>query len=236
MSFVAEAARRCGSELERFGPFLLGHPMKISDTILEAHVRARAVLKAGPGAFPVGVTLAMPDYQAVPGGEARRDEARALSFDAFLEAAQADDFVGVQTYSRHRFGPQGPLPPEHGVPVLVMGYEFWPEALEATIRYAHQRSGVPIFVTENGIGTTDDAQRVEYVQRALAGVVRCLRDGIDVRGYFYWSLLDNFEWVFGYGPQFGLIAVDRGSQMRRTKPSAAWLGNIARQNAIEHLD
>ena len=68
---------------------------------------------------------------------------------------------------------------------------------------------MPIYVTENGIGTTDDAQRIEYVRRALAGVVRCLRDGIDVRGYFYWSLMDNFEWLFGYGPQFGLIAVDR---------------------------
>ena len=69
-------------------------------------------------------------------------------------------------------------------------------------------------------------------RRALAGVVRCLRDGIDVRGYFYWSLLDNFEWLFGYGPQFGLIAVDRDTQMRTTKPSARWLGEIARRNAI----
>ena len=235
LPFVAEAARLCGSTLERFGPFLLGHPMKVSETILAAHVRAREVLKSGPGAFPVGVTLAMPDYQAVPGGEARRDEACALSFDAFLEAARADDFVGVQTYSRHRFGAKGALPPEDGVPVLIMGYEFWPEALEATIRYAHRKAAVPIVVTENGIGTSDDAQRVEYVQRALAGVVRCLRDGIDVRGYFYWSLLDNFEWLFGYGPQFGLIGVDRASQMRRVKPSAAWLGNIARHNAIAGL-
>jgi beta-glucosidase len=92
---------------------------------------------------------------------------------------------------------------------------------------------VPIFVTENGIGTTDDPQRIEYVRRALAGVARCLRDGLDVRGYFYWSLMDNFEWLFGYGPQFGLIAVDRGTQMRQIKPSAAWLGAIARRNAFE---
>lgn len=231
--FLAEAARTCGSTLERFGPFLLGHPMRITDTLLEAHVRSRDILKGGRGSFPVGVTLAMPDYQAVPGGEGGRDEARALSFDPFLEAARADDFVGVQTYSRHRFGPKGPLRPEDGVPVLLMGYEFWPEALEATIRYACAQAQVPIYVTENGIGTTDDAQRVEYVQRALDGLIRCLRDGIDVRGYFYWSLLDNFEWLFGYGPQFGLIAVDRDTQRRRVKPSAAWLGAIARHNAIE---
>src|SRR5262249_2397234 len=155
----------------------------------EAHVRSRDVLKSGPGRFPVGVTLAMQDYQAVPGGEERRDRARAESFDPFLEAARADDFVGVQTYSRHRFPADGPLGPEDGVPILIMGYEFWPEALEQTIRYASAVANVPIYVTENGIGTTDDEQRVAYVRRALDGVVRCLRDGIDVRGYFYWSLL-----------------------------------------------
>jgi beta-glucosidase len=233
MPFVAEAARRCGSTLERFGPFMLGHPMRITDTLLDAHVRSRQVLKAGRGTFPVGVTLAMPDYQAVPGGEARRDDACARGFDPFLEAARSDDFVGVQTYSRHRFGAKGPLPPEDGVPVLIMGYEFWPEALEATIRYASRVAAVPIVVTENGIGTTDDTQRIAYVRRALAGVANCLRDGVDVRGYFYWSLLDNFEWLFGYGPQFGLVAVNRATQRRRPKPSAEWLGEIARHNAMD---
>ena len=231
--FVAEAARRCGTTLDRFGPFFLGSPMKISDSLLAAHTRAREVLKAGPGNFPVGITLAMQDYQALPGGEAKRDEARAVSFDPFLDAGRADDFVGVQTYSRVRFDANGPAGPEAGVPVLVMGYEYWPEALEATIRYAASRAKVPIYVTENGIGTTDDAQRHDYVRRALAGVERCLRDGIDVRGYYYWSLMDNFEWLFGYGPKFGLVAVDRETQMRRPKASAEWLGAIARANAIE---
>lgn len=230
--FVAESARRCGSTLERFGPFFLGHPMKIRDAMLEAHIRARDVLKSGPGSFPVGVTLAMQDYQAVPGGEAKRDHARREAFDSFLEAARKDDFIGVQTYSRHRFGPDGVLGPEDGVPVLIMGYEFWPEALEATIRYAREKAQVPIYVTENGIGTTDDTQRLEYVRRALDGVVKCLRDGIDVRAYYYWSLMDNFEWLFGYGPEFGLIAVDRATQRRRPKPSAEWLGRIARDNAM----
>jgi beta-glucosidase len=231
--FVGEAARRHGSTLERFGPFLLGHPMRTRDTLLEAHVRARDVLKAGPGRFPVGVTLAMQDYQALPGGEAQRDRARAESFVPFLEAARADDFVGVQTYSRHRFAAEGPVGPEPGVPMLTMGYEFWPEALEQTVRYASALAGVPIYVTENGIGTDHDEQRIEYVRRALAGLMRCMRDGIDVRGYFYWSLLDNFEWLFGYGPRFGLITVDRETQRRRPKPSADWLGGIARRNAFD---
>ena len=77
------------------------------------------MLKAGPGRFPVGITLAMQDYQAVPGGESQRDEARRISFDPFLDAARHDDFVGVQTYSRVRFDASGPIGPEPGVPVLV---------------------------------------------------------------------------------------------------------------------
>jgi beta-glucosidase len=91
---------------------------------------------------------------------------------------------------------------------------------------------VPLIVTENGIGTDDDEQRVQYVQAALEGVLKAIADGIDVRGYTYWSLLDNFEWAFGYVPKFGLVAVDRTTFARTPKPSAHWLGNIARANAL----
>jgi len=233
LPFLAEAARRCGSELDRFGPFLLSDPFRTRDVMLAAHRRARDVLKAGRGSFPVGVTLAMQDLVAVPGGEEKLAEARRESFAPFLDAArEGDDFVGVQTYSRTRFGPKGALGPASDVPVLVMGYEYWPEALEGTLRYA-ARGGVPLYVTENGIGSDDDVQRVAYYRDALAALVRCLRDGLDVRGYFAWSLLDNFEWLFGYRPRFGLVAVDRETQMRTPKPSAAILGRVARENAFD---
>jgi beta-glucosidase len=138
----------------------------------------------------------------------------------------------VQTYSRARFGPAGPLPPEDGVELTQMGYEFWPDALEATIRHTAAVTGRPIIVTENGIGTTDDTRRVAYVKRALQGVLNCLKDGIDVRGYTYWSAMDNYEWMLGYRPTFGLIAVDRETQQRTVKPSARWLGSIARANGF----
>jgi beta-glucosidase len=74
---------------------------------------------------------------------------------------------------------------------------------------------------------------VDYVRRALAGVARCLADGIDVRSYFYWSLLDNFEWLFGYGPRFGIVDVDRATQRRTVKPSGHWLGGIARTGLLD---
>src|SRR5207244_4413833 len=94
-------------------------------------------------------------------------------------------------------------------------------------------AGTPVYVTENGIGTADDDQRVQYVTEALHRVGRCLDDGLDVRGYFYWSLLDNFEWSLGYRPTFGLVAVDRETHTRTVKPSARWLGEIARSNRFD---
>jgi len=231
---MALAARRCGVPRERFQPFLFANAARTRDVMLLAHVKARDAIKASRRRdFPVGVTLAMQDDQAVPGGEAMRDRVRQELYAGFLDAARADDFVGVQTYTRMRWGKDGMVGPEPGVPTLIMGYEFWPEALEGTIRYAAREARVPIHVTENGIGTDDDAQRIAYVERALAAVGRCLADGLDVRSYFYWSLLDNFEWLFGYGPRFGIVDVDRTTQRRTVKPSGQLLGRIARANALE---
>ena len=85
-------------------------------------------------------------------------------------------------------------------------------------------------MTKNGISTGDDTPRISYLQRAVRGVTNCLRDDIDVRSYICWSAMDNFEWMSGYGPTMGLIAVDRVTHERTVKPSARWLGNLARTN------
>ena len=89
-----------------------------------------------------------------------------------------------------------------------------------------------MLVTENGIAADDDSQRIAFVRRALESVLDCLAEGLEVRGYTYWSLLDNFEWALGYRPAFGLVGVDRTSQVRTPKPSATWLGEVARNNAL----
>ncbi|MGD0393908.1 MAG: glycoside hydrolase family 1 protein [Acidimicrobiales bacterium] len=204
----------------------------VNDTLAAAHRKAVEAIRSGPGDYPVGLTLSMTDYQLQPGGEDWLERIRRPSEDVFLESTEGDDFIGVQTYTRMRVGPDGALGGEEGVPTTQMGYEVWPEALEGTIRRAWDKTGLPVYVTENGIGTDDDDVRIDYVNRALHGVGHCLDAGIDVRGYFYWSLLDNFEWVLGYGPTFGLVAVDGETFERRPKPSASWLGAVARANAV----
>jgi beta-glucosidase len=149
-----------------------------------------------------------------------------------MDQAAKADFVGVQTYTRIRVSDGVALPPPAGAEKTAAGYEFYPEALEETIRYAAKHAKKPIYVTENGIATDDDTRRIAYIDRALAGVRACVDDGIDVRGYLHWSLLDNFEWVFGYKQKFGLVAVDRTTFKRTPKPSAIHLGKRARANRL----
>jgi beta-glucosidase len=228
----ADLAQRCGGTTERWAPFLICDGRAASPQLIAAHRKGYEALKSAGLACPIGITLALLDMQAEPGGEDNRDTAEYLIEGQFLESLRGDDFVGVQTYTRVRFGAKGYLPVPEDAERTQMGYEFYPDALEATVRKAARISGCPILVTENGIGAEDDARRVAYTRRALKGVLRCVADGIDVRGYIHWSLLDNYEWLEGYRPKFGLVAVDRTTQARKPKPSAYWLGDIARANAL----
>ncbi len=228
-AFLQQSAQALNVAPDAFMPFLFAGTDQGREVILSAHHQARAAIKAERAALPVGMTIAMQDMQALLGGEENRDRMRREIQDVFLEAARGDDFIGVQTYSRERYGASGNLGPEEGVELTQMGYEFWPQAIGATLRRAHEvAGGVPLMVTENGIGTTDDERRLAYYQTALEHVAACLQDGLDIRGYFAWSAFDNFEWMMGYRPTFGLIAVDRATQVRTVKSSARWLGAFAR--------
>jgi beta-glucosidase len=155
-----------------------------------------------------------------------------LSQTDWLDVSANDDFVGVQTYSRTRIGADGQLPVPEGVATMQTGWEVYPEALARTVRLAAERAGVPVLVTENGMATDDDAARVAYTRAALEGLARAVEDGVDVRGYIHWTLLDNFEWNAGFSKTFGLIAVDRQTFVRTAKPSARWLGQVARRNGL----
>ena len=92
-----------------------------------------------------------------------------------------------------------------------------------------------MIVTENGIGTDDDQQRINYITTALEGLQRCLNDGLDIRGYYYWSFLDNFEWLFGYKPRFGLVDVDRNTLERKGKESLKFYKSIIENSKLGNL-
>jgi len=225
-AMLKACAHACGSE--RFSSLLFAPIGRSEPVLLDAHRRATAAMKAGPGDFPVGLTLTMQDVQGV-GEDNRADEVVEALYGPWLDAAAEADFIGVQTYSRLRVGADGLLPPPPDAEMTAAGYEFYPEALGATIRFAHERIGRPIFVTENGIATDNDERRIAYIDTALRELRRCLAEGIQVHSYIFWSLLDNFEWTRGYEEKFGLVGVNRDTFRRTPKVSAIHLGNIAKE-------
>lgn len=190
--------------------------------VMRAHEAARDAIKALYPQIQVGLTLSLHDIQALPGGEDAATAAWNEEFLHYLPAIANDDFLGVQNYSRMRYGPAGQVPPPEGAQLTQMDYEDYPAALENVLRRVHKDFSSTLIVTENGIATSDDTRRVAFIREALAGVSRCRADGLPLEGYLYWSLLDNFEWQKGYAMQFGLVAVDRETLERRPKESL-WL-------------
>ena len=196
--------------------------------VFRAHQAAREAIKAVHPEIQVGITLSLHDLQALPGGEAFAEKAWEEEFRHYLPFIQGDDFLGVQNYTRTQYGPKGQLPCPEGAELTQMDYEFYPEALEHVIRKVHEDFQGNLIVTENGIATSNDTRRVEFICRALQGVENCLNDCIPVKGYCHWSLMDNFEWQKGFSMTFGLIAVDRATQERKPKESLKYLGSFAK--------
>lgn len=195
------------------------------EIVMRAHIAAREAIREAAPHVKVGLTLSLHDIQPLPGGEARAETEWADEFTHYLPAIAGDDFFGVQNYTRSRIDANGIAPTPEGAELTQMDYEFYPVALENVIRAVHKNFKGELIVTENGIATADDTRRVEFIRLALEGVQNCMDDGIPVKGYCYWSLLDNFEWQKGYSMTFGLIGVDRKTQTRYPKKSLCYLGS-----------
>ena len=147
--------------------------------------------------------------------------------------AQPFDFVGVNYYSPTVFSSSSnaALPASSGAAVTDMGWEVAPKSLaELLLRLDRDYKLPPLFITENGAayqddvvgGRVDDEQRREYIESHLVAVADAIARGVDVRGYFVWSLMDNFEWAEGYRKRFGIVHVDYPTQRRTLKSSALW--------------
>ncbi len=196
--------------------------------VIRAHQAARAAMKAVKPELQIGLTLSLHDIQAQEGGEETAAKEWVDEFTHYVPYIKEDDFFGLQNYSRSLIGPNGILPVPEGAEITQMDYEYYPEGLEHVIRRVYEEMPMPIMVTENGIATADDTRRVAYIQTAMKGVENCIQDGIPVKGYMYWSMMDNFEWQKGFGMTFGLISVDRTTQTRTAKPSLVVLGNYTK--------
>lgn len=180
------------------------------------------------GAFPEdGLALFGPAVPTITG-------------DDLETMCQSLDFLGVNIYSAQRIragdgGAAVRVPHPVGHPLTAFKWFVVPEALYWGPRFFHERYGLPIVVTENGMSNADwvsldgqvhDPQRIDYARRHLLQIERAIDDGVPVRGYFHWSIMDNFEWAEGFKERFGLIYVDYPTQKRILKDSARWYADV----------
>lgn len=236
---MAAAAKAAGSDRFAMGLIGITDIQQYVSQLIKAHKQGKAAIKAARGTLPVGVTMAIPDDQEASPGSLR-DRFRQEVYVPWLETAQSDDFLGVQNYDRQLWDSKGKVQLPEGdlrkkddsLVYNASGGIVYPDSLANSVRYAYSIAKVPIIVTEHGVNSSDDKVRAHLIPAALAELKKAIDDGVPVKGYVHWSLLDNFEWVSGYKHQYGLIAVDRTNFKRTPKPSARVLGAIARANSL----
>ncbi|MEU1972031.1 glycoside hydrolase family 1 protein [Microbacterium sp. NPDC019599] len=216
---------------------------RVGRVLLEAHHRAVAATRELSSASP-GLAVQLPLLAPVRDDDvttAFRDALRAEIVDLYIDGIrgpEGGDWLGVQYYRKSWVDPASPTifaTPPAGFPTTQMGWAVYPDGLRQMLHRAAD-CGLPLFVTENGIATEDDRERIDYLDAHLRAVVDARAEGVDVRGYLHWSAFDNFEWSEGYRPKFGLIAVDRsGGFARHPKPSAHAFARLARTGRIDSL-
>lgn len=137
------------------------------------------------------------------------------------------DFVGFNYYFTDYY--RGLKSDNPKAPVNDLGWYMEPEGLYPLLLCVHKRYKLPIYITESGVADKDDKYRRWWIEESIVAMERAISGGVDVRGYFHWSLLDNFEWAYGWWPRFGLVEVDRTTMQRKIRPSANWYADKIKQ-------
>jgi beta-glucosidase len=165
--------------------------------------------------------------------------------DDLATIATPIDFVGVNYYSRAivRSPLSPPLEPDHrGRERTALGWEVYPDGLVEALELVASRTGsLPLYITENGAAyplderePARDPERVRFLHRHLEAALTALERGLPLRGFFVWSLLDNFEWAHGYAPRFGIVHVDYATMERRVRASGRFLAAVAAHASAAH--
>lgn len=211
--------------------------IKVARRLARAHNEAYRVLKRRVTA-PVGVVHSMIHYEPYSTWFIDRWLASAANYVGnqwFLRKTK-NDFIGMNYYMRERWRVLKLLPPrlsrvDPDHPVSDFGWEIYPKGIYHLL-LSLKRFRVPVYVTENGLADAADEKRPRFIREHLRWVHRAIEDGAPVRGYYHWSLIDNFEWAEGFTKRFGLVEVDFATQARRPRPSAYAYRDIAAANAL----
>ena len=230
---LVAASEAAGVERYRLGNVMLPEELDaMAGAMAAAHRAGRDAIRARRPDLPVGLSLAIVDDVVVGDDTSVRDRKRREAYEPWFEVVADDDFVGVQNYERNWYDGQGAVDAtgEHPGGGLYSGVD--PASLSGAVRYVAAATGLPVLVTEHGMATDDDTRRAAFIGPSLSGLLDAIEDGVRVLGYCHWSLMDNFEWIFGYAEHLGLHAVDRETFVRTPKPSAAVYAAIARTGSV----
>lgn len=201
---------------------------RVLKALSRAHRDAYHAMKEVSSSLTVGFTESVVDFESYGRSPLNLLAMRAVRWwrnNPFFGAlAESADFIGLQHYfhSRIRLNPFASawgIQYNENKEVSDVGWEIYPESIYLVLKEL-ARYGKPVVVTENGLADARDIHRARYIDDYVGQVLRAKREGVDVRGYFYWSLLDNFEWQSGFWPRFGLVEVDYRTLERRIRPSA----------------
>lgn len=203
---------------------------KVYANLATAHRRAYDILKARNSTLQIGVAAQLSNAQAKrPHNVLDSMTTKVLRYGWnwwFLNRIRHhQDFVGINYYFTDYYKSFG-RKANPKVPTSDLGWYMEPEGLYPLLLRTWARYKKPIIVTENGVADRNDAYRQWWTEQTIIAMQRAMSEGVEIKGYMHWSLLDNFEWKYGWWPKFGLVAVDREHGMKRTiRPSAAWLAN-----------
>ncbi|HGY4579442.1 TPA: glycoside hydrolase family 1 protein [Klebsiella variicola] len=226
---LVSAAKYCGSE--RFSVINATARTDLeamNHNLVYGHIAARRAIKDLHPEIEVGFTLAVLNDQPV-GEDSLCASKQEENYGAWLAIADDADFIGVQNYERVPWNSEGRAALPDYAQINDMGGWVTPDSLASTVRYIYSRTQRPLYVTEHGIATKNDELRASFLAESLCQLSQTLAEGIPLKGYFHWSLLDNYEWVSGYDMHFGLCAVDPVSFQRTLKPSAGIYRDIVAQ-------
>ncbi len=150
----------------------------------------------------------------------------------FVQTLPCQDFIGLNYYTFRRLPGSYSVLPKQEV-ATEMNWEIYPKGIYQALKRFKQFNK-PVYITENGIADATDHKRAKFIKDHLYWAHKAISEGVDVRGYMYWSLLDNFEWAHGFGPRFGLIEMDYKTMERKIRPSAYEYAKICESNVLEY--
>ncbi len=206
--------------------------MKVYWNLTRAHRRAYAILKARKPSLQIGIASQLANIQAKrPHNVIDSITTKWMRYFWnwwFLNRVKRyQDYVGFNYYFTdyyRNFKRSNP-----SFPTNDLGWYMEPEGLYPLLLRVWEHYKKPIIITENGVADAKDQHRRWWLEQTILAMERAISEGVDLRGYFHWSLLDNFEWAYGWWPKFGLVHVDRERGMKRTlRPSAEWFGSVVK--------